>query len=92
MTEDSGYGLVMPFVICKSNGGPLDDHAFVAGVQFGDLYRRLETDTAQSMYVVPDIVPQLDLAAMHFGYHMTTEPWDEHNTLVHFTRGQGSRL
>lgn len=40
-------------------------------------------------YVYPAMVPQYDLLAMHLGYSMATEPWDEHPdewTLVTFTR------
>lgn len=81
------YGLIMPFVVCQSKGGNLDDHAFVAGVQFGQLYQQLRGGGyVEPVYVTPDIVRQLDLAAMHCGYRMATDSWDEHNTLVQFEK------
>lgn len=88
------YGLVMPFVVTKSHGGPLDDHAFVAGAAFGqhDAELRAAPRTmAWSTYVVPDMVAQYDLLAMHHGFTMKAEPWDEHPddwVLVTFTKGE----
>lgn len=29
--EEQEYDLVMPFVVCQSQGGPYDDDAFVGG-------------------------------------------------------------
>jgi hypothetical protein len=85
--EDREFGLLMPFVVCTSNGGVFDDTAFVAGAQLGELWRQMQDGgPVEPVYVNPHLVPQLDLAAMHFGYHMTVEPWDEHNTLVEFER------
>lgn len=81
------YGLVYPFVVCTSQGGPWDDQAFVAGVQLGVLVQRMECGEKDiSSYVHPDLVPQIDLATMHSGYQMRAEPWDEHNTLVTLVR------
>lgn len=86
------FGLVMPFVVCKSNGGPFDDHAFVAGARYGQIEEEAKTIDAggeKSWYAEPGLVPQLDLLAMHHGLTMATVPWDEHPdewTLVTFSR------
>jgi hypothetical protein len=81
VTEDEPtYGLVVPFVVCETNGGPYDDAAFVAGCQFGGLDCRMQLGAPEvgPTYVASALVPQLDLAAMHRGYSMTAEPWDEY--------------
>lgn len=31
-----------------------------------------------SEYVEPALIPQLDLLAMHLGWTLTAEPWDDH--------------
>ena len=33
--SDAEYGLVMPFVVCQSVGGPYEDEAYVAGYEAG---------------------------------------------------------
>jgi hypothetical protein len=87
--SEGDYGLVMPFVVCQSNGGPFDDAAFVAGVQFGDLSRQLAGGgPVEPAYVNPDLWAQLDLAAMHYGYRLIVQPWDEHNMLVELEKVQ----
>lgn len=90
MIEDSEYGLVMPFVVCASKGGPYADESFVAGVRFGEMTMRLEAgETPVVSYEPPALVPQFDLLAMHCGYRLTSEPWDEHPddwSLVTFTK------
>lgn len=89
--EPTRYGLLMPFIACKSLGGRYEDEAFVAGARFGKLAAELEArqpDEHQS-YEYPAMIPQLDLLAMHLGYRLEHEPWDEHPdnwTLVTFTR------
>ena len=72
--------LVMPFVVCQSNGGPYDDVAFVAGARWGQDHHTVKTENPDewSAYVYPEMVPQYDLLAMDQGYTMTTEPWAEH--------------
>lgn len=91
MPDDHGeveHGLLMPFVVCESKGGPYDDGAFCAGFKAGEIWRLLALGL-----VVPHrdvraaLVPQL--IAMHFGYRMEAEPWDEHPdewSYVTFTR------
>jgi hypothetical protein len=69
--------LVMPFVVCASQGGPYDDDAFVAGFQAGSLYKTLAAIAAVEATGVIEVpvrtalLPQLDLIAMKFGF--TTE-------------------
>lgn len=76
---EHGYSMVMPLVVVTSHGGPYDDSAFVAGARYGQLAERLVAlpPTLES-YEYPEMVAQLDLLAMHYGYVVTTEPWDEH--------------
>jgi len=74
MTDEEGeYELVLPFVICKSDGGPYDDQAFVAGVNCGQLMAELQALTQHSAlprprYARPEYLPQYDLIAMQHGY------------------------
>lgn len=87
--EHTYYGLAFPFVVCTSQDGPWDDQAFVQGVNLGVLIQRMEYGEDDAIaYVNPDLVRQIDLAAMHFGYTMGTDSWDEHNTLVTLVRGR----
>lgn len=71
--DDTAYALVMPFVVCQSQGGTYDDEAFVAGYQAGRLDRALavaavnDTPTVRAT-VAAQLVPQLDLIGMHHGY------------------------
>lgn len=80
--EDDGteLELVMPFVCCESQGGPYNDHAFVAGTRFQELWQRLQHGKPDVLtsYEFPESVPQLELLAMHFGYVLQHRPWDEH--------------
>lgn len=72
------YELVMPFVCCASQGGAFDDHAFVSGMRFAQLSQRLEIGhpDALSSYESPDMVAQLELLAMRYGYVLEHEPWE----------------
>lgn len=99
--EHHNFGLVMPFVVTTDNGGPLDSHAFVAGVRYGqDSEAVAKLLPTWSNYIYPDMVAQYDLLAMHYGYKMEAEPWDEHPdewVFVTFTRdglhfGQGGEV
>jgi hypothetical protein len=90
------WGLVMPYVVCQSQGGPYEDQSFVAGARFGgDMAElRAEKPATWQSYVYPGMVPQYDLLAMEQGYTMTSEPWDEHPdewVLVTFTRSHTGR-
>lgn len=68
-----GYELVLPFVACKSNGGPHDDAAFVAGFRLGGIRERLRCVGAWSGAVRDDDIRQLDLIVMEAGLPMTLE-------------------
>ena len=82
MSDDTGnFGLVMPFVVTVSHGGPYDDSAFVAGWEAGWLDVMLLSarplGVTVERYVNPALIPQLDLLAMRHGYTLNSEPWDE---------------
>ena len=96
---DAEYGLVMPFVVCETQGGPLDDRAFVVGYELGHLDAELKTlasygnDATRPLpiarYVHSVGVPQVDLIAMRHGYVLMATPWDddpEQWTLAEFVR------
>jgi hypothetical protein len=77
--EDLEHTLVMPFVVCSDQGGPFDSHSFVAGMRLADIQHKLSTRPYEVReYVEPELVPQLDLLAMHEGYNFESRPWDEH--------------
>ncbi len=82
---EQGYGLVMPFVVCASQGGPYEDGAFVAGYQAGRLDSAMAAIAAvqgdgMSTTIYRALVPQLDLLAMHHGFpHTTAKDFDEEN-------------
>lgn len=78
--EEASYGLVMPFTVCQSDGGPYDDAAFVAGYRSGTINAHLERIAPDELriYVEPALLPQLDLIAMRHGYTMVSEPWADH--------------
>ena len=71
--DEGSYGLVMPFVVCASEGGPYDDAAFVAGYECGLIARALAViaaaggDTA-TFTVGTDVVKQLELIGMKEGF------------------------
>lgn len=65
------YDLVMPFVTVASKGGPHDDQAFTAGWECGVLDTRLQAMEGAACiverWVMPELVPQVDLIAMKHG-------------------------
>lgn len=76
--EEVEYGLVMPFVVCVSKGGPYEDQAFVAGVQFGGLWTMAQANLTPILAMVyKELLPQIDLLAMNFGYTLDTRDHDE---------------
>lgn len=79
-SEPAEYELVMPFVVCQDHGGPYEAGAFVGGVYYGKIDRQLEVEQPAmfEQYVPSELVPQLDLLAMHHGYTMESEPWRDH--------------
>lgn len=76
--SDAEYGLVMPFVVVASVGGPYDDESFAAGWQLGSLDYNL-ADPARYLPLVVTVpvpcIPQVDLIAMRHGCR--TELGDE---------------
>ena len=87
--DETTYSLVMPFVVCQSNGGPFEDRSFVAGFRLGSINEQLRTAPRHSTtfrYVVePDDVPQLDLIAMQCGLRLRTVDV-EHGWVAAFLR------
>lgn len=79
--QDAEYGLVMPFVVCASNGGPYDDDSFVAGYQAGQLDSELGAAgwaRVERGFPIPSaLVPQVDLIAMKHGYAVEATPWGD---------------
>lgn len=77
--EQDGYSLVIPFIVCTSQGGPYDDDAFVAGFQAGQIWRSLAAiaaveGTGFDAMVRTELLPQLELIAMHHGFpHIEVE-------------------
>ena len=89
--EECELSLVMPFVACRSNGGPHDDDAFTAGFECGRLYALLSVDHPLTFEttVRTDSVPQVDLIAMRYGYTVESVPWEDNPdawTLVRLRR------
>lgn len=75
--EDTTYGLVYPFTVCRSQGGPYEDESFVAGVQLGHIDRILQiaagvgADRVRSTARTA-LVPQLELCGMARGFPVVT--------------------
>ena len=68
------FTLVMPFVVCRSEGGPYDDPSFVAGVRFAHMQAALDAKPPMfETYQPPGLVPQLDLLAMERGYLISVD-------------------
>ena len=65
------FGLVMPFVVCESQGGPYQDESFVAGYELGQLSARLEAKPAfLRLPLRTASMRQVDLIAMRHGYSL----------------------
>lgn len=94
--DEEGYGLLYPFVVCASKGGPYDDGAFVAGCWFGQVStecKGIALGHEKSWYVPSALVPQIDLLAMHEGLTIAAEPWGDYPdewTQVTLSRGAES--
>lgn len=87
--------LVVPFVVCKSEGGPHDDKAFVDGYRFGRHHAELMASPGilnWGDFISPEMVPQYDLMAMDFKFVMTiqTHDCDEGWVFVLFSRPEES--
>ena len=81
--EPTGYDLVVPFVVCQSQGGPYEDQAFVAGFQAGEIDRALKVaatvDADEVSFTVrTELLRQLELLGMSRGFPvMRAEEWSE---------------
>ncbi len=80
---EDGYGLVMPFVACSSQGGPFDDESFVVGFQAGSIDKALavarEATATEAVFCVNSkLVKQLELIGMKNGFPVfEAEVWEE---------------
>lgn len=71
--QEGQYEMVMPIVLAKSNGGPFDDAAVVAGFTCGALDQELAITKAlhtlpHERYLDGPLLEQVDLIAMKHGY------------------------
>jgi hypothetical protein len=86
----SGYGLVMPFVVVTSVGGPYEDAAFVAGYGTGQLDARMQYEKPITIEctVLSELTRQIDLSAMRHGYRLRATPSEEYPewTFIRLTR------
>jgi len=90
---EAEFGMVMPFVVTESHGGPYHDESFVAGARFAkwDMILKMQPYMHQE-YEHPELVPQLDLLAMHLSYKIEVFPYEPDPTwvLVRMTAGGGN--
>lgn len=81
--ENDDLELVVPFIACRSEGGPYDDAAFVAGFQAGQVDQALAGAKAAGATEVTsmmgaELVKQVELIAMNRGFPvMDVEVADE---------------
>ncbi len=71
--EEAEYEMVAPIVLAKSNGGPFDDAAVVAGMTCGAIDQELKMAAALNAlpsprYIDIRLLKQVDLTAMRHGY------------------------
>lgn len=88
--ENDSYGLVYPFVVCASKGGPYDDEAFVAGVTLGQIDRSLEVAAVAGadrlqFTVNTGLVKQLELCGMARGFPVMTATATDYPTWTFVT-------
>ncbi|MCI3246288.1 hypothetical protein [Streptomyces spinosisporus] len=81
-SSEGEYEAVMPFVLTKSQGGPFDDGAFVAGMTCGALDQELTITAAlhtlpRERYIDARFLKQVDLIAMRHGYRIELGDLDE---------------
>ena len=75
--EEDTYGLIMPFVVCSSKGGPFDDDAYVNGYEAGNFDAKLESgglEMFETLVFHTANLPQIELIAMKHGYSMKAGP------------------
>lgn len=72
--EQDGFGLVVPFIVCQSAGGPFEDDAFCAGFEAGRVDQALAVAAAANAATVrfpmtrTALLKQFDLIGMNRGY------------------------
>jgi hypothetical protein len=85
--DDTEYGLVMPFVVVESAGGPYDDEAFCAGYDLGTMDTLLtQHPQFHNRTIRTACLPQADLLAMRHGYSMRHAESSTYWTVVELTR------
>jgi hypothetical protein len=80
--QEGEYRLVMPIILAKSNGGPYDDAAVVAGMTCGALDQELTMAAVlhalpRERYLNVPLLEQADLIAMKNGYVLKRGEVDE---------------
>jgi hypothetical protein len=96
--EESEFELVMPFVICKSAGGPHDDAAFVSGYRLGALDAALKVGAVFTeleppvVSAPPNEEKQIDLLAMKHGYKVHVREYNEDWSIYMFERPSGEQM
>jgi hypothetical protein len=79
--EEVEYDLVMPFMVCRSRGGPYEDESFVAGWELATIDVRLTQCAVDRLPLNVPIhtpsLPQAELIAMSHGYLMAAEPYED---------------
>ncbi len=65
-------------IVGKSNGGPYEDDAFIAGCCFGQIQTDCETLRFghEKLWTIPTpLLPQIELLVVHERCVLMTEPW-----------------
>ena len=78
-THDDDNDTVMPLLLCRTRGGPLDDEAFLSGWRLGLIAATLAMPgvSALSDAIRPVERDQADLIAMAGGYLMRVDASDD---------------
>ena len=94
MPDEEEWALVVPFVVCTSQGGPYDDDSFVAGFQAGQIDQALAVLSVSGgdryhTTVRTALMPLLELIAMNRGFGTVTAgevtDTDDHPALPEWT-------
>lgn len=75
--EGAEFKLLMPFVVCESNGGEYEDRSWCAGFECGVLAAGLAAGEPHGGTVRTANVPQLDLLAMRHGFTVQAEVYED---------------
>ncbi len=73
--DEVTFGLVMPFVVAQSQGGPFEDQAYIAGYEMGLLAAELEHSRPHYLRRTLHTanLRQVDLIAMRYGYSLRSQ-------------------